>query len=56
MNDSYEVPTANLVELIRGSLVGKGAAEKVDPTTIRYALYVRKSTEDEGRQVQSIDD
>lgn len=56
MNDNYEMPTVNLVELIKGSLVGKDITEKVDPTTIRYALYVRKSTEDEGRQVQSIDD
>lgn len=56
MNNDYEMPTVNLVELIKGSLVVKDITEKVDPTTIRYALYVRKSTEDEGRQVQSIDD
>lgn len=29
---------------------------QIDPTKLRFVLYARKSTEDEGRQVDSIDD
>lgn len=47
---------SSLVQLIKDSLISKEGKIDVDPTQIRYALYVRKSTEDEGRQVQSIDD
>ena len=49
-------PESSLVQLIKDSLISKEGKNDVDPTQLRYALYVRKSTEDEGRQVQSIDD
>lgn len=30
--------------------------EKLDLKTLRYVMYLRKSTEDEGRQIRSIGD
>lgn len=55
MNDQ-NLPDTNLLDLIKSNLVQKSTIEQADPTSIRYALYVRKSTEDEGRQIQSIED
>lgn len=56
MASQPELNSTNLVDLIKGSLISRGSVDLVDPSSLRYALYVRKSTEDEGRQVQSIDD
>ncbi|MFZ1360590.1 MAG: recombinase family protein [Candidatus Saccharimonadales bacterium] len=53
--DDYE-SSGKLIELLRNQLSPEAKEERVDPTTVRYAMYVRKSTESEDRQVQSIDD
>jgi DNA invertase Pin-like site-specific DNA recombinase len=60
MNDDTEIENItenplDLFSLIKSQFASKEALE-VDPTKLRYAMYVRKSTESEERQIQSIDD
>jgi DNA invertase Pin-like site-specific DNA recombinase len=45
----------DLFSLIKGQFTSSESHE-VDPTKLRYAIYVRKSTESEERQIRSIDD
>lgn len=53
--ENYET-SGKLLELVRNHFSLESKEERVDPTTVRYAMYVRKSTESEDRQVQSIND
>lgn len=47
---------SKLVELLKIELGVDESAKKIDPTKLRYAVYARKSTENEERQVRSIED
>lgn len=47
---------SKLVELLKIELGVDESAKKIDPTKLRYAIYARKSTENEERQVRSIED
>jgi len=47
---------SKLVQLLKMELGVNDQTKKIDPSKLRYAIYARKSTEDEERQVRSIED
>lgn len=58
MNEADLNATGNpgLLEIIRSQIAPSAAVNTVDAKSLHYAMYVRKSTESEDRQVQSIPD
>lgn len=54
-NASTQLDMADLLKLVQQNLHTEFIAD-IEPKQLRYALYVRKSTENEDRQARSIPD